>query len=100
MKLFCSKCKDLFESQPTTRKIRCRNFDKNIIYKFDHYSNSDDESIVETRMRQQQLRFKNKTGFNLRKGGKPRQMYQRRRFDYSLAGQIAEHLGRLSEQQN
>ena len=47
MKLFCQReIKDQFYYQRHfNNKIRDPNFDRNVIYKFDHFSNSDDEVV-------------------------------------------------------
>lgn len=47
MKLFSSKGKEFFcrHSMSSNRKYNLKSMAKNLIYKFDHYSNSDDETL-------------------------------------------------------
>jgi DNA polymerase III alpha subunit (gram-positive type) len=51
MKLFCSKERDFLSKSSVHHKKYNKNLDKNVIYKFDHYPNSDDDTFLDHKFR-------------------------------------------------
>ena len=49
MKLYCSKQRESDSGYTRQKRRYVKNLDKNVIYKFDHYPNSDDDTFNENR---------------------------------------------------
>lgn len=95
MKLFCQReIKDQFYyKRHFNNKIKDPNFDRNVIYKFDQFSNSDDEVVYNKPRGKNNGRNRNQHNH---RGYRNNQNYYNgnKKRDYELAARIAEQIGK------
>jgi hypothetical protein len=103
MKLFCNKEREFIYRHQSHKKYN-KNLDKNVIYKFDHYPNSDDETFFDHRNRNRFNHFGRNKYANGNHGHRGKVFYYNKNkkvrkhnqeYSQNVASLLAEQIGKL-----